>query len=575
MIGKCMTNKEIAAIFDELADLLEIEGENHFKVRAYRNAARVIESFSKSIASMAQNGEDLTQLPAIGKEIAAKIAQIVQTGKLDKLEKLRHKLPAGLRSMLSIEGLGPKRVKILYDKLHITDPQMLQDAAASHAISKLPGFGPKTEKKILSGLHLLKQEGIRYLYAEAEPYAKQIISHLQKAPTLHSVEAAGSFRRCKDTVGDLDILATAQNPQQVIDHFVKFDQIAKVITAGDTRSTIVLKNALQIDLRVVEPKHYGAALHYFTGSKSHVLTLRKKAVEEELKINEYGIFKEDKKIAGEDEAGIYKTFGLSYIEPELRENRGELEAAAKGKLPQLILPEDIMGDMHMHSSYSDGIDSIETMARHARNMGYSYIVLSDHGSTMPLVHGLDRDKFKAYIDEIDRLNSQWSDFRILKGMEVDILIDGSLGASEDMLSKLDIVIAGVHSHFLLSSKKQTARLLEAIRNPLVNIISHPTGRLISKRSPMSMDMQQIYRASAQHNVFLEINSQPGRMDLDDIHIQDAKGFGVKFAVSTDAHAAKQLDYMKYGINQARRGWLEKDDIINTLKLDKLIKVLKR
>jgi DNA polymerase (family 10) len=572
---KNITNKEIADIFKELADLLDIEGENHFKVRAYRNAARVIESFGRSIFSMVQNGEDLARLPAIGKEIAAKITQIVQTGKLDKLERLKQKIPDGLRQMLSIEGLGPKRVKILYDKLHITNPQMLQDAAASHAISKLPGFGPKTEAKILNGLHLLKQEGIRYLYAEAEPYARQIISYLQKAPTLYSAEAAGSFRRRKDTVGDLDILATAKNPQQVIDHFVKFDQIAKIITAGDTRSTIVLKNALQIDLRVVEPRHYGAALHYFTGSKSHVLALRKKAVERGLKINEYGIFRGDKKIAGKDETGIYKTFGLSYIEPELRENRGEFEAAASDRLPRLVSIDDIRGDLHMHSSYSDGTDNIEKIAEYARGMGYSYIALSDHGSTMPLVHGLDSDKFASYIDTIDKLNAQWSDFRILKSMEVDILVDGTLGADDDMLARLDIVIAGIHTHFSLPRDKQTKRLQKAIQNPHINIISHPTGRLIGKRSPMNLDMKQIYEASAEHNVYLEINSQPVRMDLDDIHIKDAKAMGVRFAISTDAHSVSQLGYMRYGINQARRGWLEKENIINTLPLPELLKLFKR
>jgi len=570
-----ITNKQIADIFTELADLLDIQGENHFKVRAYRNAARVIESQSRPMTSMLDNGEDLTRLPAIGKEIAAKITQIVQTGKLDKLEKLKKKLPAGLRAMLSIEGLGPKRVKMLYDKLHITDPQMLQDAAASHAVSKLPGFGPKTEEKILSGLHLLKQEGIRYLYAEAEPFAEEIITHLQKSPALKSVETAGSFRRRKDTVGDLDILATAKIPQKVINHFVKYEKTAKVISAGDTRSTIILQNGLQIDLRVVEPKSYGAALHYFTGSKSHVLHLRKEAAERGLKINEYGIFKEDKKIAGEDETGIYETFGLAYIEPELRENRGEFDASAGGKLPTLAVSNDIRGDLHMHSSYSDGIESIGAMVQYAEKLGYEYIAISDHGSTLPLVKGLDRDKFNAYIDEIDRLNRQLDGLRILKGMEVDILIDGGLGADLDMLSKLDIVIAGIHSHFSLSRDKQTERLIRAIQNPAVNIISHPTGRLIGKRPAMKLDMEKVFRSAAEQNVILEINAQPARMDLSDIYIKDAKNFGVKFAVSTDAHAANQLEYMKYGINQARRGWLEKDDIVNTLPLSELLKVLRR
>lgn len=568
-----MQNREIADIFYDLADLLDIQGENYFKVRAYRNAARIIAEMGDSLEDMVQRGDDLSKLPGIGKKLSQKIQEIVSTGKLQKLENLRKQIPESLRTLLSIEGLGPKRVKILHDKLHITDPESLTEAAVEHKISKLPGFGSKTEETILKGLHLLKQEGLRYLFAEAEPIVKDLSAFLQKAPQVFCVEAAGSFRRKKETVGDIDILCTAKNPLHVISYFTTYKKILKVLFAGDTRSTVILKNGLQIDLRVVKKESYGSALHYFTGSKSHVIAIRKLAIKKGLKINEYGVFEGDVNIASRTEKEIYAAVNLPYIEPELRENRGEIEAAQRGELPQLITSKDIRGDLHSHTLYSDGMDSISALSTKAQSLGYEYIAITDHCATLAIVQGLDIQKARKQLQEIDELNAKMQDFRILKGIEVDILEDGSLGMEEEILKELDVVNAGIHSKFRLTKQEQTKRLLKAIQNPFVTGIAHPTGRLIGKRRALQLEMQEIFTACKDHNVYMEINAQPERLDLNDILIKEAKETGLKFSIATDAHASWQLNYMHYGLNQARRGWLEKKDVINTLPLKKLLQLL--
>jgi len=570
-----MQNREIAAIFSELADLLEIKGENPFKVRAYRNAARMLESLGKSVEEMVAEGKDLTILPGIGKELSEKIQEIVQTGKLEKLEKLKKEIPQTLRALLSIEGLGPKRVKVLYDTLHISDPDALKEAALHHEISKIPGFGLKTEEKILKGIRLLKQEGVRFLYAEAEPVVEELIAYLQNAPGILTIEAAGSFRRRKETVGDIDMLCTAEEPPKVIDYFTKFPKVLETVSAGTTRSTVVLNNSLQIDLRVVEKESYGAALHYFTGSKSHVIAIRQIAIDLGLKINEYGVYREEKKIAGLTEKDVYKSVGLPVIPPELRENRGEIEAAKRGKLPNLITQEDILGDLHMHTTYSDGMASIEEMVAKAKSKSYRYIAITDHSATLAVVKGLDAKKLRQQLDEIDAFNEKEKNFTILKGMEVDILEDGTLGMDEALLKELDIVLGAIHSKFSLSQKEQTKRLIRAIENPLVNIIAHPTGRLIGKRTALSLNMKEVYRAVVDNGCFMEINSQPERLDLNDSMLKEAKNYGVRFSIATDAHAPIQLDFMKYGIYQARRGWVEKQEVLNTSSLTQLLKHLKR
>ncbi len=568
-----MQNRQIADMFNELADLLEIEGENPFKVRAYRNAARTIEGLGESLTDMIERGDDLTKLPGIGEDLAEKIIEIVHTGKLTKLEEVRKQVPDSLRDLLSIEGLGAKRVKTLWQELHITDLETLKKAAEAHKIQELPGFGPKTEENILKGVHLLKQEGIRFLFAEAEAYAIDLKAFLQKAPGLLTVEVAGSFRRRKETVGDLDILCTAKEPEKVIDYFIAYNKVIKVISAGSTRSTVILQNSLQIDLRVVEQKSYGSALQYFTGSKSHSIALRKIAVDMGLKINEYGVFRGDKVIAGKTEEDVYASIGLRYIEPELRENRGEIEAARNNTLPHLVTLEDIRGDLHMHTTYSDGTDTIEAMVQKAISLGYDYMAVTDHSATLAVVKGLDTKKAAAYIEEIEKLNSRYDKIHIFKGMEVDILEDGKPAMDDEVLSKLDIALGAIHANFKLSRKEQTKRLLKAIRNPHIKGIAHPTGRLLGKRQPLDLDMDEIYKAIREEGKFLEINAQPERLDLNDILIKKAKEAEVMLSVNTDAHAAGQLEYMRYGINQARRGWLEKEDLLNTLSVETLRKRL--
>ncbi len=570
-----MSNKEIAKIFSQLANLLELKGENHFKVRAYRNAARVIDALPESLEEMVKNGKDLTKLPAIGEQIAQKIEQIVKTGKLPKLERLKKEFPPALLSFLSIEGLGANRVKTLYEKLHVDTVAKLQKMAKEHKIRSLKGFGPKLEEKIAKGLKLLKQEGIRFLYEEAEPFANELKEYLQKAPGVIKVEIAGSFRRRKETVGDLDILASAKEPEIVIDYFTKFPKTAEVISAGETRSTIVLQNSLQVDLRVVKDEHFGSALHYFTGSKAHVLEIRKLAIDMNLKVNEYGVFKGSHNIASKTEEDVYKVFGLSYIEPEIRENRGEIEAAREGKLPNLVTLNDLQGDLHIHTNYSDGLASIEKMVLKARELGHKYIAITDHSNSLSIVKGLDREKIVRYLKEIDKINEKYDDITVLKGMELDILEDGSLPYGSDILIQFDIVLGAVHSKFKLSKEQETERLIKAIKSPYIKVISHISGRLIGKRAPLDLDYQEIFKVLKEEGKFLEINSQPSRLDVNDILAREAKEMGVKFVINSDAHSQMQLEYLKYGINQARRGWLEKDDIANTKGLNEFLQILNR
>ncbi len=563
-----MQNSEIAKAFFDLANLLDIKGENPFKVRAYKNAARVIEGLGESIEKMVHEGEDLTKLPGIGKEIAKKIQELVTTGKLKKLEKVKKEVPPTLLDLLSIEGLGPKKVHELYTKLGITNLKELQEAAKKHQISKLRGFGAKTEEKILKGMHLLKQEGIRFLYAVAKPIAFNLKAYLLKAPTIIKVVIAGSFRRAKETVGDLDILATAKEPALVIDYFTQYPDIIEVVVAGDTRATVVLKNMLQVDLRVVQDKSFGAALQYFTGSKDHTIALRNMAIDMGIKMNEYGVFKGNKLLASKDEIEVYKSIGLCYIEPELRENRGEIEAAAKNALPKLITLQDIKGDLHMHSTFSDGIETIKTMAQKAKLLGYEYIAISDHSASLAIAKGVDEKKIQSYIKEIETTEDEVG-IKIFKAMEVDILEDGSLGASKEILEQLDFAWAAIHSKFKLDKTTQTKRILKALQNPFVKGIAHISGRIIAKREPMQLDYETIFTFLAKEGKFLELNAQPERLDVTDVYAKKAKEMGVKFVINSDAHSSKQLEFMEFGINQARRGWLEAKDVINTSSLKEI------
>ncbi len=569
-----MVNQQIAQKFYKTADLLEILGENPFRVRAYRNAARTIESLGRDLAEMVAQGEDLTKLPGIGKDLAQKIKEIIETGSFDKLRELEKKLPPGLIELLKVEGLGPKRIKILYENLGITTLEELRDAAAQEKISALPGFGKKLEQTILKGVVLAKKEGRRFKWAYAESFAIELVRFLKKAKGLNKIEVAGSFRRKKETVGDLDILVTAPRPEKIIDRFVTFPDIKTIISKGQTRSTVILSSDIQVDLRAVEEESYGSALHYFTGSKAHNIAIRALALKAGLKINEYGVFKGDDRIAGRDENDIFNAVGLPYIEPELRENRGEIEAAMEGRLPSLITIDDIKGDLHCHTTWSDGQYSIEEMALAAKDLGYSYIAITDHSRRLAMIKGLDEKRLAEQKKEIDKVRAKINDIHILHGIEVDILEDGSLDLSNDALGMLDIVIAAIHSKFKLSKEKQTIRLLRAMDNPNVNIIAHPTGRLIGEREGYDLDIERIMEHAKARGCVLELNAQPSRLDLNDVHLKLAKEMGVKISIATDSHNRDNLLFMRFGINQARRGWIERHDVINCLPFRDLMTFLK-
>jgi DNA polymerase (family 10) len=570
-----LSNNEIAKYFEKLAEYVELADENPFRVRAYQNAARIISTYPRSIAEMVLSGEDLTKLPHIGEKIAKKIEEIVNTGHLTALEHYEKMFPKGLLEMLAIPGLGPKRVREIYEMLGIDTLQALRQAAEAHRIQKLPGFNEKLEKRILEGIMMRKQEGKRFLYVDAEPYAQDFIAYMMQSPAVKKAIIAGSYRRRKETVGDLDMVVVTKSPQDAAEHFVAYEKCKEVIVQGESRTTVVLENDLQVDLKTTRPSDYGTTLDYFTGSRAHTLALRKMAKERGWKVNEYGIFDENGvDISGRTEKSFYKAFGLDYIEPELREMRGELEAARNHTLPKLIRQKNIKGDLHMHTHYSDGSNSVAEMADAARAKGYAYIVISDHSHHIPLLHGMTPEKCQQQWAEIDAYNAAHPGFTILRGMEVDILEDGTLAMGDETLRELDVVIVSVHDHFNLGKKAQTKRIIKAISNPYVHILGHPTGRLIGKRAPYDVDMEKIFDAALDFGTVMEINAQPTRLDLDDIYTKTAKEKGLKFSIDSDAHRTYCLDFMKYGVYQARRGWLEKTDVINTYSLKKLKKFLK-
>ncbi|MDH3475947.1 MAG: DNA polymerase/3'-5' exonuclease PolX [Rhodospirillales bacterium] len=568
-------NAEVAEILNKVADLLEIEEANPFRVRAYRNAARTVTSLPQSIASMLEQNQDLSRLPGIGKDLAGKIRTIVETGGLPILNELERHTPSGLVMLLGLPGLGPKRVHALHETLGIETLDALAVAARSGRIRALPGFGAKTEKNILHALETRGAEKRRTLRSTAEAIATSLAAYLQQLPGVAAVEVAGSYRRRKETVGDLDVLVACGKDCPVIPRFVGYEDVAEVVSQGTTRSTVILRNGLQVDLRVVPERSYGAALHYFTGSKAHNIAVRKMGVAKGLKINEYGVFKGKRSLAGRSEDEVYAQVGLPYIEPELREGRGEIEAAQEGRLPRLLTLGDIRGDLHSHSRASDGHDSIEAMAKAARALGYAYLSINDHSKRVTIAHGLDAKRLARQIAEIERLNQRLDGIRVLKSSEVDILEDGSLDLPKDVLGRLDLTLCAVHSKFDLSREKQTERIIRAMDHPCFNILAHPTGRLLNARPAIRLDMERLLAAARERNCFLEVNAQPERLDLTDLHCRMAKELGVKVAISTDAHNAAGLGVMRYGVDQARRGWLEPDDVLNTRSWTDLAALLKR
>ena len=564
-------NAEIAAMFDEAAELLEIQGENQFRVRAYRRAARTIEGLPQSVHSMLAAEKDLSELPGIGKDLAGKIADIVRTGHFELLEALKKKMPGDLAEMAALPGLGPKRIKLLYKKLRVHTLDDLRRAIDSGRLQKAGGFGPVIEKKLSDALKK-PVSAKRFKLAIAEDEAEALVAYLRDGGR---VVVAGSYRRRRDTVGDLDVLVTARHGSAVGDKLIAYENVAQVLAHGSTRTTVLLRSGIQVDVRAVPEQSYGAALLYFTGSKAHNIALRGIANRHKWKLNEYGLFSGKRPIAGATEEEIYKKLGLAYIPPEMREDRGEIALAQAGKIPRLVTKHDIRGDLHVHSDWTDGTATIEDMARAAQACRYQYMALTDHSQRVAMSHGLDPAKVTRQIREIDKLNAKLKGFTILKGIEVDILKDGHLDLPDSTLAKLDIVIASVHSFFDLPRAAQTERLVRAMQNPHVSIIGHPTGRLIGEREPYDIDMDRVTSAAREFGCCLEINAEPDRLDLNDVHAHAAKSKGVKIAISTDAHSVNAFQYMRFGIDQARRAWLTADDVINTRSLADLRKLLKR
>ncbi len=567
-------NAEIAEMFDQTAELLEIKGDNPFRSRAYRNAARVIERLPKSITSLLKAGEDLTELPGIGKDLAGKIATIVATHHFDVLDKLKRDLPGDLGEIAALPGLGPKRVKLLYDKLGVRSLADLRRAVKTGRLRDLHGFGVKSEQKLSAALAKPRAEK-RFKLSEAEAEAETLLNHLRPSAIAGQVIVAGSYRRRRDTVGDLDVLMVARDGTAAGDRLAKYENVSNVLAHGPTRTTVVLRSGLQVDLRVVPKTSYGAALMYFTGSKAHNIALRGLASDRDWKLNEYGLFAGARRIAGATEEEIYRKLGLAMIPPEMREDRGEITLAQAGRLPKLITLGDIRGDLHVHSNWSDGTAPIAEMAAAAKARGYAYMALTDHSQHVTIAHGLDAARLGRQIDEVDRLNEKLAGFTVLKGAEVDILGDGTLDLPDKVLSRLDLVVASVHYKFELSRKAQTERIISAMDNRHVSVVAHPTGRLIGEREAYDVDMEAVIAAAHERGCLLELNADPDRLDLNDIHVHAAKAGRVKVAISTDAHSTGGFANMRFGIDQARRGWLEADDVINTLPLARLKKLLKR
>jgi len=570
-----VTNKIVAQLFDETADLLEIEGANPFRVRAYRNSARFLGDLAPSVADMVRRGEDLEELPGIGRDLAEKIQEIVRTGTLAQLEEIRERTSPELRTLMHVAGLGPKRLKTLHDELGVRTATDVREAAASGKIQRLKGFGVKLEQKILQEIERLKSRERRIKLVEAQDLASALTTHIEQVSGVQRVQVAGSYRRRKETVGDLDILVIAAHSADVMNRFVGYEDVAEVVSHGETRSTVVLRCGLQVDVRTVPEESYGAALHYFTGSKAHNIAVRKLGRKNNLKINEYGVFQGERRIGGTTEEDVYGRVGLPFIEPELREDAGEIEAAQEGRLPELIRLEDLRGDLHIHTRETDGRHTLEEMAEAAQRLGYAYMAVTEHSRRVAVARGLDARRLAAFLERIDGLNAKLKGFTILKAIEVDILEDGSLDLPDDILRELDLTVCAVHYHFNLSREKQTERIVRAMDNPYFRILAHPTGRLINERDPYDVDMKFLLEAAGKRGCFMELNSHPDRLDLTDTHCRLAKQMGVKVAVSTDAHSITDLEFMRFGVFQARRGWLEPGDVINTRCLAELRNLLKR
>jgi len=572
-----MRNTAIAKVFSDIADLLELKGENVFKIRAYQKAVRAIEHYPKEIKIMIDEGEDLRNIPGVGEAIAKKTTELVTTGKLGYYENLKAEFPEGITNLLTIPGIGPKTANRLSSELGISSVDALEQAIKSRQVAKLFRLGDKTADNMLQQIQALRRKDQRTPIGEALPIVEEILSSLRSIPGVRNMTYAGSLRRFRETLGDIDLMGTAGNPREVIDAFVSLARVGQVLAQGSTKASAIVSGGLQVDLRIVEHDSFGSLLQYFTGSKQHNISLRERGRRQGLKLSEYGIttIATDRleKFATEEE--FYHRLGLQYIPPELREAQGEVEKAEQGTLPGLVKLSDIKGDLHCHTDWSDGHNSIEEMALAARDLGYQYIAITDHSGGRGIAHGLDVDRLRRQIAEIKALNERLSGIHVFAGIEVDIRADGNLDLPHEILSDLDIVIAAVHSAMNQSEGRMTKRVLNAIENPDVDIIAHPTCRLLGEREPIAIDMEAIFQAAAKNNKVLEINAMPSRLDLNDIHAFRARDLGVKLAIETDAHSIAHLDFMRFGIGVARRAWCEPQHILNTLLLEELLAFLNK
>lgn len=568
-----MDTDDVVTLLDNIADLMDIKGEQFFKIRAYRMAAETLREIDEPITKLV-NEKRLEELPGIGKAIAKKISTFVSTGSLPYYDELSKEVPPSLLNLLKIQGVGPKKVAVLYKELGITTIEELKKAATQQKLRNLDGFGVITENNILRGILLQSQTSGRSLLHHALNHGNRYVEYLTTISDIERISIAGSLRRRKETIGDIDILISSSNPEGVISAFVDYDLVDEILLQGSTKTSVRLKDGMQVDLRVVEKKSFGSALQYFTGSKEHNVQLRSLALKKGLKLNEYGVFSKETENyqAGETEQDVYKTLGLSYIPAELRENRGEIETAEKGKLPQLITIDDIKGDLHIHSTWSDGVDSIEEIVLAVEKLGYDYLGITDHSQSLNVAHGLDRKKVEKKIDHIKQLNKK-TKVHVFCGTECDILLDGSLDYPDETLKLFDYVGIGIHSHFKMKRKEATERILAGLQHPLVTFLAHPTCRMIGYRAPFDIDMDALFETAKETHTFLEINAFPDRLDLNDVFIKRGKEKGVQFIIGSDSHSISHLSYMQYGVFTARRGWLSKQDVLNTKSCSEIKQLL--
>jgi len=554
-------NEEVAAAFDEMAELLAIRGENPFRVRAYQRAAQVVRGLARPLGQL-QREQGLDELPGIGADLAAKIDELLRTRKLRALEQLRRHVPTGLRELLRLPGLGAVRVRALNSQLGIRGTDDLRQALTTGRLATLRGFGPVLRRRLQAALAPRTSAPTRWLWSAAAQYAEPLRGYLQSIDGIEQVEIAGSYRRGRDTVGDLDLVVCARSGIDLAAVLRRYGDLQTLAVAGPTRCTAILRNGMQADLQLVRKENLGAALAYFTGSRDHNVHLRRRAQERGMKLNEYGLFRGRRRRAGATEQEVFAALGLPWIAPELREDRGEIEAAERNALPQLVTLKDLQGDLHAHTDASDGRESLEAMVSAARARGLKFLAITDHSRYLGMVHGLDAGRLSRQIDAIDALNAGLKDFVVLKGIEVDILEDGRLALPSEVLRRLDVVAAAIHSHFGLSEASQTTRILRALENPHVSILAHPTGRLLGDRAPYAFDFSKVLAAARARPCYLELNAQPTRLDLDDVMCHAAREHGVLVSIASDAHSGSELADLAHGIRQARRGWLSAGDVLN-------------